>query len=260
MDRRRAPPCTARGSIPPGSRPGLRDRRDEGTSATRVASPRIVFNGRLAAGKGPDVLVEALARLARVPAFLVGDGPLRDGLQARARALGLRRRVTFTGWQREPAGWVAGAGVVAAPPREDAWSQSVVPAMALGTPVVAAAVDGLPDLLADRRGILVAPEDPDALAAALADVLAGRRRPDAGAARAYASAFTFELVAARYAATYQRLLASTRDRAWDRHPRATASSVHLRRPAGSVLARRRRRRPGGWWRRRGRRAARRSCG
>jgi glycosyltransferase involved in cell wall biosynthesis len=58
--------------------------------------------------------------------------------------------------------------------------------MALGTPVVGTAVEGLPDVLGGDRGILVPPEDPDALAAALADVVAGRRRPDLEAARRYA--------------------------------------------------------------------------
>ena len=79
-------------------------------------------------------------------------------------------------------------------------------AMALGTPVVAAAVEALPDVLAHGRGILVAREDPEALAAALADVLTGRRRPDTTAARAYAAQFTPALVSAQYAAVYRTLL------------------------------------------------------
>jgi glycosyltransferase involved in cell wall biosynthesis len=174
-----------------------------------LPSPRIVFAGRLEPDKGPDVLVEALARLDHaVPAFILGDGGMREALQRRARELA----VTFAGWQREPGRWIAGADVFVAPSREDAWSQSIVLAMALGTPVIAAAVGGLPDVLAGDRGILVPPEDPDALAAAIADLLAGRRRTDVDAARDYAAAFTPERMADEYAAAYRRLIDSRRRR------------------------------------------------
>jgi glycosyltransferase involved in cell wall biosynthesis len=167
---------------------------------------RIVYTGRLAPDKGPDVLVEALARLrAPAPAFILGEGRLRRPLERRMRELGLEQLVTFTGWQPEPGRWIAGAGVFVAPSREEAWSQSVVLAMALGTPVVATAVEGLPAVLADGRGILVEPEDPDSLAAALQDVLDGRRCPDLDDARRYAVEFTPERMAWEYAASYRRL-------------------------------------------------------
>jgi glycosyltransferase involved in cell wall biosynthesis len=168
-----------------------------------LPSPRIVFVGRLEADKGPDLLVEALARMDdRVPAFVLGDGGMRDMLERRARGLD----VTFPGWQSEPGRWIADAATLVAPSREDAWSQSVVLAMALGTPVVATAVAGLPELLAGDRGVLVPPEDPDALATAIADVLAGRQRPDLQSARAYAADFTPERMADEYAAIYRRLI------------------------------------------------------
>jgi glycosyltransferase involved in cell wall biosynthesis len=172
-----------------------------------LPTPRIVYTGRLAPDKGPDVLVEALALLRRpAPAFVLGDGRMRGALERRVQELGLERRVTFTGWQSEPGGWVAGASMLVAPSREEAWSQSVVQAMAAGTPVVATAVEGLPAVLADGRGILVPPEDPAALARAIDDVLAGRRTPDVAAARAYAGRFTAESVAAEYAAASRDLL------------------------------------------------------
>lgn len=173
-----------------------------------LPSPRIVYVGRLAPDKGPDVLVEALARLPRpAPAFIVGDGRMRAQLERRVRQLGIAHRVTFTGWQREPGGWVAGATMLVAPSREEAWSQTVVRAMVLGTPVVAAAVEGLPAVLGDGRGMLVPPEDPAALASAIAEVLAGRR-PDVTAAKAYASSFDAESVAVQYAAAYRELVSA----------------------------------------------------
>jgi glycosyltransferase involved in cell wall biosynthesis len=169
--------------------------------------PRIVFCGRLAPDKGPELLVEALARLPDgPPAYFLGEGRMREELERRAHAAGITERVHLCGWQPTPGRWIAGASVLAAPSRDDAWSQSVALAMALGTPVVAAAVNGLPEVLADGRGILVPREDPEALAAALADVIAGRRLPDLAAARAYAMEFTPERMAEMYAARYRELV------------------------------------------------------
>jgi glycosyltransferase involved in cell wall biosynthesis len=180
----------------------------DGRPLAGLPTPRLVFTGRLTPDKGPDVLVEAL-RLLRSPAatYILGEGPLRPPLEQRVAELGIERRVTFAGWQLEPERWVAGASMLVAPSREEAWSQSVVQAMAVGTPVVGTAVDGLPAVLAEDRGILVEPECPEALARAIDDVLAGRRRPDVDAARAYASQFDPERVAAEYAAAYRELLA-----------------------------------------------------
>src|SRR5204863_156733 len=83
-----------------------------------------------------------------------------------AAALGLEDVVRFSGWQAQPERFVAGAAVHVVPSRQDAWSQSAVLAMGLGVPVVATAVEGLPDTLDAGRGVLVAPDEPRALAAA----------------------------------------------------------------------------------------------
>jgi glycosyltransferase involved in cell wall biosynthesis len=96
------------------------------------------------------------------------------------------------------------------PSRDEAWSQAAVLAMALGVPVIGTDVDGLPETLAAARGIVVPPEDADALATAIADVLAGRRQTDLQGARAYARRFSVERVAATYASGYRALLAGTR--------------------------------------------------
>jgi glycosyltransferase involved in cell wall biosynthesis len=174
-----------------------------------LPSPRIVFTGRLAPDKGPDVLVEALARMGDAPpAFLVGEGRMRPALERRVREAGIADRVTLCGWQSEPGRWVAGASVLAAPSRDEAWSQTVAMAMALGTPVVGTAVNGLPEVLDGGRGILVPPEDPEALAAALEGVVSGRLRTDVAAARAYAMDFTPSRLGRFYVAHYRELLAA----------------------------------------------------
>jgi glycosyltransferase involved in cell wall biosynthesis len=175
-----------------------------------LATPRLTFTGRFREDKGPDVLVEALPLLAdelgELPhCYLVGDGPMRPWLERRIDELGLAERVRFTGWTYQPARYVAAAAVHVVPSREEAWSQSAVVAMGLGVPVVGTAVEGLPLTLGEGRGLLVAPEDPRALAAGIAGILRGEQRTDLDGGRAYAARFEAGLVAEQYAAVYRRV-------------------------------------------------------
>jgi glycosyltransferase involved in cell wall biosynthesis len=178
----------------------------DGRPQADLPTPRITFAGRFAPDKGPDVLVEALGMLADPPAtFLLGDGEMRPALEHQVAGLGLQDVVRFSGWQAQPERFVAGAAVHVVPSRQDAWSQSAVLAMGLGVPVVATAVEGLPETLANGRGVLVAPEEPRALAAAVGAVLAGLCEADIAAARAYAQRFTPDRIASRYASVYRAL-------------------------------------------------------
>ena len=183
----------------------------EGLSATPwpgLAWPRLTFTGRFRADKAPDVLVEALALLDAPPAaYLVGDGPMRPALVQLVRARGLQTVVRLPGWSSRPARYVSGASVHVVPSREESWSQSAVVALGLGVPVVGTAVDGLARTLGNGRGVLVPPDDPHALAAALPYVLAGQR-PDPGPGREYARQFTPSAAAAVYLDAYHHLLAS----------------------------------------------------
>jgi glycosyltransferase involved in cell wall biosynthesis len=175
-----------------------------------LATPRLTFTGRFREDKGPDILVEALPLLAdelgELPhCYLVGDGPMRPWLQRRTHELGLAERVRFTGWTHQPARYVAGAAVHVVPSREEAWSQSAVVAMGLGVPVVGTAVEGLPLTLGEGRGLLVAPDNPRALAAGIAGILRGEERTDLDGGRAYAARFEAARVAEQYAAVYRRV-------------------------------------------------------
>ena len=137
------------------------------------------------------------------PTYLVGEGPQHAALAHRISELDLGRTVHLTGWSRQPSRYVAGAAVHVVPSREEAWSQSAVTAMALGTPVVATAVEGLPKTLADGRGLLVPPEDPHGLAAALTAVLTGVVGTDLAGGRRYARRFDAATIAADYFADYR---------------------------------------------------------
>jgi glycosyltransferase involved in cell wall biosynthesis len=171
-----------------------------------LPSPRIVFSGRFSPDKAPDVLIDAVARMAAPPPVLMlGTGVLLDDLRARVAQSGLERVVRFCGWVDEPAPWVAGATVQACPSRDEAFSQTAVLAMALGVPVVGTNIEGFPETLGDGRGIMVPPEDPEALAVALEQVLGGRLQPDTDAARLWAERFQIDRVAAVYERAYEEL-------------------------------------------------------
>src|SRR5204862_7298708 len=101
-------------------------------------------------------------------------------------------------------------------------------ALGLGVPVVGTAVDGLARTLAAGRGVLVPPEDPPSLAAALSRVLSGER-PDPGPGRVYAHRFTPGAAAAVYAAAYRQLLAHRSNRG-----RASVAPPSNRRPISSA--------------------------
>lgn len=131
--------------------------------------------GRLDRQKGWDVLCAAAPLVReRVPdarIVVVGDGPERERLTALGRDAG----VAFAGY-RERAGRFAGAfDVVVVPSRYEGFGLVAVEAMLAGVPVVASDVGGLPEVVGDA-GVLVPPEDPKALGAAVAGLLTDRER------------------------------------------------------------------------------------
>ena len=172
----------------------------------------IVGLGRLVPVKGFDVLVAALPTVAAAVSsacvVLVGDGPERDALEAQANGLGVRRRLRFTGATADIATCLAAADVLAAPSRNEGMGRALVEAMALGLPVVAAEVGGVPVVVAhDETGWLVPPGG----AAALADALVELARDPArcakfgAAAAARAEAFSTRVADAAMRSVYDEL-------------------------------------------------------
>jgi glycosyltransferase involved in cell wall biosynthesis len=157
----------------------------------------LLFVGRLRIRKGVEVLLEALRQLkGRFPGAVLriaGDGEHRAALEARTRELGLAEAVTFLGSCGAPRvrALLRGAAALVVPSTYEGMPLVVLEALEAGVPVVASRVSGIPEVVVDgEAGWLVPPEEPDALAAALAEVLgnpaeaarrgeAGRRRVDA---------------------------------------------------------------------------------
>jgi glycosyltransferase involved in cell wall biosynthesis len=136
---------------------------------------RVLAAGRASTEKGFDVLVAALAEpaAAGTTATLVAEGPQLAELQEAIDRLGLGDRVAQRPLvpRRELFRLVAEHHVVAVPSRTEGLGMVALEALALGRPVVASAVGGLTQVVVDPTdGRLVPPEDPAALAAALAEV------------------------------------------------------------------------------------------
>ena len=139
---------------------------------------RIVCVGRLSPEKGHHGLLRALAELrGEVPPLrvtFVGDGPMRADLEARARDLGLSDCVEFVGARSEEGVMqiLADADLFALASLMEGLPVVLMEAMALGIPVVAPRVAGIPELVADEReGLLFQPSDWDALKAQLRRLL-----------------------------------------------------------------------------------------
>jgi glycosyltransferase involved in cell wall biosynthesis len=173
----------------------------------------VVGLGRLVPIKGFDLLVRALPSvIAHIPSarvLLVGDGAERAHLDALARSLGVSGRLRMTGKTADVTAYLAAADVAAVPSRNEGMGRVIVEAMALGLPVVATAVGGIPDVVTDGEcGRLVEPESPDALAAALIELGRdpGLRRKLGEAAEQRAEAFSTSVASAKLLAVYAALV------------------------------------------------------
>ena len=191
LDSRRFPP-------PPASRP----RRDGSGEPVRI-----LCVGRAVEKKGHDVLLDALARMPRQLEWqlhLVGGGPLGEVLRRRAARLGIGDRVFRHGPlpQEDVIAHYRAADLFVLASRigrngdRDGLPNVLVEAQSQGLACIATRVSAIPELVEHgRTGLLVAAEDPDALSAAIAELVADpeRRRRMGRAAEAVArNRFSFD--------------------------------------------------------------------
>ncbi|RZS87373.1 glycosyltransferase involved in cell wall biosynthesis [Motilibacter rhizosphaerae] len=129
---------------------------------------RVLSVGALHFRKGYDVLLDAAALSSGTwSVSVIGEGREMEAIRARAAELP-RTSVDLLGWRPDAARAAEAAHVLCLPSRSEAMPYSVLEAMACGRAVVASAVDGVPELVEDGvTGLLVPPDDPSALAAAL---------------------------------------------------------------------------------------------
>jgi glycosyltransferase involved in cell wall biosynthesis len=178
------------------------------------ASPLVGSVGCLAARKDYGTMLEALRLLAdrglMFRVALVGDGPDRDMLEARAVTLGLADRVRFLGERDDIERLLPGMDVFALSSREEGIPNALLEAMAAGCPCVATAVGGTPEVLRDgETGWLVPAGSPVPLADALEEALThpeeARRRGDA-ARRATREQMSIEAMVRRHEEFYEHAI------------------------------------------------------
>jgi glycosyltransferase involved in cell wall biosynthesis len=161
--------------------------------------------------KGVDVLLDACARIpAPVRVEIFGDGSLRAELEAQATSLGVDAR--FHGRVDDVRARLEGLDVFVLPSRDENLPMALLEAMAAAVAPVATRVGGVPELVVDGvSGLLVAVDDADALAAAIASLAhdpARREQLARQAAQRVAEEFEAEALGRRMAALYADAVAS----------------------------------------------------
>jgi glycosyltransferase involved in cell wall biosynthesis len=159
--------------------------RFDGSGRERASEPLLLAVGRLAPAKGFDVALRALGKLAqrgvRPRLVVVGEGPERAALEALAREVAVESQVEFLGArpQTELVDLYRRAWLLLAPSRvlpngrRDGIPNVTVEAMAMGVPCLATRAGGLDEVVVPgENGVLVEPDDAEALALALERLLA----------------------------------------------------------------------------------------
>jgi phosphatidyl-myo-inositol alpha-mannosyltransferase len=183
----------------------------------RETEPYLLAVGRHVPQKGFDVLIRAVRLLADAGddplVLLAGDGPERPSLERLVGELDLAARVRFLGVtdRERTASLFRGAAGFVLPSRHEPFGIVNLEAMAAGTPVIASRVGGVEDFVANERtGLLVAPEDPGALARAIRRLQSdpARRAELVTGGRQCAELHDWSAIEQQYRAVYRRVAAA----------------------------------------------------
>ena len=132
---------------------------------------------RLEPQKAIDVFIRAVAHVHRrhpdLVTLIAGDGPQRDELEALTQNLGIADRVRFLGWRSDAVELLGALDVFCMSSRWEGCPMVLLEAMAMRCPVVAGDIGGVREIVVhENTGLLVRPEDPAAMAAAIERLLA----------------------------------------------------------------------------------------
>ena len=138
--------------------------------------PVLLVAGRLEPQKGHSVMLDALPlvrrRFPNVRTVFAGEGSLLQRLRQQVKALGLQGAVDFVGFQRNIEEWFCMADITVLPSFYEGLPLVAIESQAAGTPLVATAVDGTPEIVINEKtGLTVVPGDPSALAEAICKLL-----------------------------------------------------------------------------------------
>jgi glycosyltransferase involved in cell wall biosynthesis len=187
----------------------------------------VVCTARLCYQKGFDVLLEAWHLVHKeVPEarlIIAGIGPLKAQLADMAEALDLRESVEFVGLQSDVVAVLHRASIATLPSRWEGMPNAILEAMACGLPCVATRVSGTEDIITHEvNGLLVEPEDSQALAQALLALLRDPERSSAygkAARERIEQSYAFEHITDIYVELYERMVSARSSRGLS-HPKA----------------------------------------
>ena len=148
-------------------------------------------------------------RLRNFEVVLVGDGPLRPALERHAQELGISDVVRFLGDRRDVPAILASLDVTVLPSASESLSNAILESMAVGVPVIANRIGGNAELISSDRGILIPPDDEDALERALQEMSANaseREELGRNARRFALDNFTIEQMRKKHEELYAELL------------------------------------------------------
>lgn len=198
-------------------RPATGQEKEQYLQEFELTSPVVLYVGRLGVEKNVDVSIKAVAKLvSEFPTLTfvaTGHGAAEKSLRSLARALGIEKRVRFTGLipRAKLHTLFRAADVFAMLSTSDSQSLALMEAYASGVPAVCARSRGLPDYTPSECGILVEPGDVTALADSLGLLLreSGRRETMGKAAREYVQRFTPDRIALIWEGIFERARAGT---------------------------------------------------
>lgn len=174
----------------------------------------ILYAGRLIPWKGVQYAIAAMEQVPEAVLLIAGDGHYREALERQVHAAGLEGRVHFLGQvpHEELPRWLAVSDILVAPSfASETFGIALVEAQACGVPVVASRFGGFPEVVREgETGLLVPPQDTDALATALRELLSdpARRQAMGEAGRRWVhERFHWRCVAERVLEAYRQALA-----------------------------------------------------
>jgi len=177
---------------------------------------RVLFVGRLTEQKRPDRFLRVMAKVTQqipgrlVKARIAGDGPMRPRLEALAASLGLKPNgLEFLGERADMNAVYRDADLVVMTSEWEGTPNSLLEAMACRVPIAATRVGGVPEILAEDRGLLVEPDDEDGLTAAILRLIADSslRKQLSGRGHDYAARFhSLEVLGNQLAGVYGKIL------------------------------------------------------
>lgn len=204
--------------LPPWSRPD--HNRAISRTSLNIPADAFVFGsvGRLSAEKGHRFMISAflqanvMLRTERpIHLLVVGDGREQESLERQASEFHLSDKIHFAGFQGNPAAWLNLFDCMIQPSLTEGTPNSVLEAICLNVPVIATAVGGVPDLIAnEENGLLVPPKDAPAIAAAMKRMVldSALRRRLANAAQETSRNYSPATQKQKLIAVYETALAS----------------------------------------------------